>query len=381
MASKKKILVFIDWYLPGYRAGGPIQSCFNLVAHLSNFYEFLIVTRDTDYCETKAYEGVTSNSWNTLPDGSKVYYLSSDQLKVSTIKKIIQETTFDCAYINGVYSFYFSILPLFFLRSFTGIKVVAVRGMLASSAIAVKGFKKKIYLHLSNSFGLFKNVCFQASTKIEFDDIRKVMGNAAQIKLAGNLPKKSNPQLHPGKEKEIGTLRMVNIARIAPEKNLRFALEILKDVKSVVVFDFYGPIYNQSYFESCLQIIKDLPANVQVNNKGSIESALVSSTLQKYDVLFMPTQGENFGHIILEAFMNGCPVIISDQTPWQQLEEKKLGFDLPLDAKKKYVDVIERMAAWDSNEIKLWKESTFQFAKQYIDNPEIVKQNIHLFSD
>ena len=42
--QKKKILVFIDWYLPGYRAGGPIQSIANLVNHLDDELDISIVT-------------------------------------------------------------------------------------------------------------------------------------------------------------------------------------------------------------------------------------------------------------------------------------------------------------------------------------------------
>ena len=34
--AKKKILIFIDWYLPGYKAGGPVQSVANLVENLKD---------------------------------------------------------------------------------------------------------------------------------------------------------------------------------------------------------------------------------------------------------------------------------------------------------------------------------------------------------
>ena len=90
MKSKQKILVFIDWYLPGYRGGGPIQSCANLIAHLNDNYDFYVVTRDTDYCETQPYQGIKSNEWNTLSNGTKVFYISSDNVKASTINKIIK---------------------------------------------------------------------------------------------------------------------------------------------------------------------------------------------------------------------------------------------------------------------------------------------------
>ncbi len=58
MNTKKKILVFIDWYIPGFKAGGPIRSCANIVQHLSSDFEFYFITSDTDYCEDKPYENI-----------------------------------------------------------------------------------------------------------------------------------------------------------------------------------------------------------------------------------------------------------------------------------------------------------------------------------
>ncbi|MEM9024054.1 MAG: hypothetical protein AAGB22_09950, partial [Bacteroidota bacterium] len=62
--KRPRVLLFADWFLPGYKAGGPIRSCANLIAQLQDSYEFLVVTRDTDYCETTPYPEVTSNAWN-----------------------------------------------------------------------------------------------------------------------------------------------------------------------------------------------------------------------------------------------------------------------------------------------------------------------------
>ena len=41
--------------------------------------------------------------------------------------------------------------------------------------------------------------------------------------------------------------------------------------------------------------------------------------------------GENFGHVFLEALAAGCPLIISNKTPWLELKEKGVGWDLPID--------------------------------------------------
>ncbi len=79
MIYKKKVLVFIDWFLPGYKAGGPIRSIANLAAHLSNDIEFYIITRDTDYLETSPYPTVKSNQWQEIAPNINVYYFSSEK--------------------------------------------------------------------------------------------------------------------------------------------------------------------------------------------------------------------------------------------------------------------------------------------------------------
>jgi hypothetical protein len=70
---KSRILIFIDWYKPGFRAGGPIRSISNLVSQLNTNYEFYIITRDTDYLETTPYSNIKTNEWNDI-DNAKVFF-------------------------------------------------------------------------------------------------------------------------------------------------------------------------------------------------------------------------------------------------------------------------------------------------------------------
>ena len=110
------ILVFIDWYLPGTHASGPVRSVANLVEHLGGEYRFNIVTRDNDYCSALPYPGILPDTWTTLSDSCRVFYLTSGNINASTFRKLIRETPFDIAWINGIYSWKFSILPLLLLR-------------------------------------------------------------------------------------------------------------------------------------------------------------------------------------------------------------------------------------------------------------------------
>lgn len=379
--QKKKVLIFIDWYLPGYKAGGPIQSVANLVAHLKDEFEFSIITRDTDYCETIPYPSVKSDEWNMLPNGVKVFYISQNNLTRTTIKNLIRKSDFDVVYINGIYSLYFTLLPLFYLRKKHDKRVVvAARGMLAESALNVKKSKKTFFLRAVRTLRLFDNVLFHATNEIEKQDIRKTMGDAFEVRTAANLPQKNILEKLPHRVKVSGELHMVNIARIAPEKNLLVALKILKNVKSNVSFDFYGPVYNQDYWKECQLAILELPANIKATYKGSLSSDKVLDVLSKYHCMYMPTQGENFGHIILQALMAGCPVLISDQTPWKHLEDKKIGWDLPLSNLTDFAKYIDLLSESNQSDFDTLSTNAFYYANHYIANTEILEQNRLLFA-
>lgn len=377
--NKKKILIFIDWYLPGYKAGGPIQSVANLVAHLKEEFDISIITRDTDYSDKLPYPTIKSNEW-IEHDGIRVYYFSKAQLNYSGIHRLIAENPSDYVYLNGIYSLYFTLIPLFVLRKKKGHRIViAVRGMLSQGSLNVKKTKKNLFLRMVKMAKLFSGVTFHATTDQENKDIRGILGHNIQIKTAGNLPAVVSLKTFQSRKKDPGTVRLINIARIAPEKNLLKALQILQSVTQPVIFDFYGPVYDQAYWLQCKEALKALPTHIRATYKGSLESSKVIETLQQAHFLFMPTTGENFGHIILQSFLASCPVIISDQTPWRDLETKKCGWTIPLEQTEKYSQVIDRVSNMQQTEYDDLARSAFAFAEQYIDNPQTVIDNKALF--
>ena len=378
--SKRKILIFIDWYLPGYKAGGPIQSVANLVANFKDEFEFSIITRDTDYCEENPYSNIKSNEWNTLSDGTRVYYFSKENLTRSNIRKLIRLTEFDVVYLNGMYSLYFTLIPLLFLRKKKNKRVViAARGMLSKGSLGIKKIKKQFFIRAVKTLRLFDNVAFHATTEIEKQEIISVFGNKTNIKVAANLPQIDNHKALQNREKDSSATRLVNIARISPEKNLLFALKILKNVKAEVIFDFYGPIYNQEYWNECKLMLNKLPQNIKAQYRGSIESDKVLGVLNSYHFMFMPSTGENFGHIILQSLSVGCPIIISDQTPWKQLHNKNIGWDISLNNEEKFSEIIDFTASMNQSNYDSMSKAAFDYAQEYIQNPEIKEQNRALF--
>jgi len=105
----------MDWYKPGFKAGGPIRSISNLIDYLSSKFDIFIITRDTDYLETKSYNTINSNQWNEI-DGASVYYLSKSSTTLKSIKKLIKEVNPDIIYCNSLYSPFFTLIPLFLAK-------------------------------------------------------------------------------------------------------------------------------------------------------------------------------------------------------------------------------------------------------------------------
>ena len=377
---KPKILIFIDWFTPGFKAGGPIRSVHNLTDHLADDYEFYVITTDTDYCENDPYPFVKSNAWNELAPHLKVYYFSRDHLNYTSLKSLIHQTDFDVAYINGIYSWYFSILPLLIIRKLNKKVVVSPRGMMSGQAFSSGKLKKKVFIALSKLAGWYKKTTWQSTNEQEKKDIQQHISRKSRIFPAPNLPKKARSNQKRIIKKEQNQLRLVNIARIAPEKNNEFAIKILlKQSGKDITLDLYGPVYNQEYWEKCQQLINKVPSSVKVNYMGAVDPDGLENVLAKYHFLLFPSIGENFGHAIYEALAFGIPVIVSDKTPWKNLERNAAGWDLPLHDQHKWTNVINQCYGMDQDEYDILSAGAKNLAHNYIDQSDFKEQYRQLF--
>ncbi|HXC04553.1 MAG TPA: glycosyltransferase family 4 protein [Bacteroidia bacterium] len=376
---KPVILLFIDWFLPGYKAGGPISSCAHLIEQLRDEFDFRIVTRDTDYTESIPYPGIASNTWIQREEGVWVYYFSDKELNWKNMARLMANTPCHKIYLNGIYSRYFTGYPLLLLRNRKESVVIAARGMLAPSAIAVKKTKKMLFLRVVTLLGLFRKVTFHATNLGEVKDIHKQFGTGCKVMLAGNLSSLKRPVLSP-RVKQKGALTLISVARIAPEKNLLYALEILSRIhQGHIRFLIYGPVYDAKYEEQCKEQSLLLPSNIQVEFKGSVDPEKVHDLLSQAHALWMPTRGENFGHIIVQAWGAGCPVIISDQTPWHQLDKQGLGMELPLQEPELFARAIGVFVNMEQEEYNRLSECCYHFALNRARDEGIVEENRRLF--
>ena len=98
--SKPNVLILVDWFTPGFRAGGPIRSVSNLVESMQSNFNFFIITSNKDLGAVSPYD-VEPNVWLTV-EQFKVYY-SDEAPRIAFIKATIQDKNIDAVYFNSLF--------------------------------------------------------------------------------------------------------------------------------------------------------------------------------------------------------------------------------------------------------------------------------------
>lgn len=367
--DKRKVLLLTDWYYPGFKAGGPIQSCVNLVRKLGHKYEFFVVAGDRDLGVSSPYEAIEIGCWTKGPANENVYYVPAAKLTRSVFFQLLENVQPEVVYLNNMFSVNFALLPYWWLRitGFSTRLVWAPRGMLHPGALQLKSFKKKLFLTTLKLIGFPEKMVFQATSTEEYNDIRRQFPMVPVI-LAENIP--HSPVIVPGPvKKEPGILSLVFISRIHPKKNLMFLLKILAAGLngSRITLDIYGDAESPAYEEECQRLVECVSANTIIRFMGSIENSRVFETLRPYHIFVLPSLGENFGHAIFEALASGKPVLISDQTPWRRLEALNAGWDIPLSVPHRFKEVLQWAVEVNQQEYDKWSVAAGKLAAQYLN--------------
>jgi glycosyltransferase involved in cell wall biosynthesis len=297
------------------------------------------------------------------------------------VLKLIQDTKHDTIYLNSMYSKFFTIYPLKWKiqKKINSKIVLAPRGMLGDGALAIKGLKKQLFLAYCKLFGLFKGILWQSTSLQETLEIKKRIAKDAHIIEVSNLPNTAT-ELFPIVKNNV-VLKLCFISRISEKKNLNYALDILKCIENIeICFDVYGPIEDDEYWTSCLKNAALLPKNINYNYKGVLKPHKITPTLTQYHALLLPTQNENYGHIIVESLQHGRPVIISDQTPWRNLKTENVGFDISLNEKQKFIEAITTLAQLNQSEYDTMCKSCISYINHQLNLDEIKSQYLELFN-
>jgi glycosyltransferase involved in cell wall biosynthesis len=290
-----------------------------------------------------------------------VYYAS--RLTTTALECCIRESGADVIWLNSLFSR--ASLRVLISRQLGRIHqpvLLAPRGELSPGALALKRWRKRAGIRFLLSTRSLNAVDWLASSDHEAEDIFRVVGNVAISRIPESVSAPpSGRAAWPFKQS--GRLRAVYAARIAPMKNLLFLLEALVRCRQPVHLDLIGPIDDPAYWAKCRHLMARLPAHLSVTYSEEVAHDELLRRLPTYDVMLLPTLGENFGHAIVEAWSAGCPVLVSDRTPWRQLEVQGGGWDRPLD-RELWTDMLQRCVAMSDADLRPLRQRAVERARR-----------------
>lgn len=378
-SSVPSILVLLEHYLPGYKSGGPLHAIAGLVEALGNEFNFMIITSDRDLGDDKPYPGIQRDCWTTVGAAAVMYLDRRNPLSV--IRRILK-TPHDVLYMKSFLSRPFSMWPIWMhalgiLRSKS--IVIAPSGEFSAGALALNTPRKRIYVAIARWLRIYKGALWHATTQYEAADVeREGPEYAPRVFIASELPHCAAQKTQDGfrrRQKVPSELRVVFVARVARNKNLDGAIRALSNLQGRVWFDIYGPLEDGRYWEECQRLITSLPANVQVRYRGFVPHEEVHGILQNYHLFFLPTQGENFGYSILEALRAGLPILISDRTPWRDLEAAGVGWDVASEQVGRFSELLQKCVEMDALEYHELSARAFAYGLRSSTDPDVVAQS------
>lgn len=369
------ILIIMGGFFPGKKYGGPPVSVNNFCTLLEEF-QCYIVTKNHDMGESAPYCNI-KRGWNDRKN-CKVLYLKESQYNISSFDRVFREIKPDVLYLQGM--FQQCIFPCLKLAKKYKTKVLlAPRGELCEGAFKKK-YKKLPYIYVLKLMKLLKGVHYQSTSEEESTAIKKYLDkNGKSIYFLPNIPSFSENKIE-REEKKRECIKIVFLSRIVPKKNLIYAIKLLQEIKGAVQFDIYGPIEDERYWDECKSEIESLPSNIKVTYMGMTTHDKVHEVFSHYDVFLFPTLSENYGHVIVEAMLAECLIIISDQTPWTNLDTHGCGGSYSLNNPECFVEKLQEITLYDESEIKLRRKNIRNYISAKLNFLEIKEAYLKAFN-
>ena len=325
--TRPRVLVVADYYLPGFRAGGPVRAISNTIRRLSSDADFSVVTRDHD-ADGSRYRDVEAGRWT---DGAAGRVLYAPRLTPALLQRCVADTACDVIWLNSFFSR--ASIGVLALRRIGRIRrpvLLAPRGEFSPGALALKRRRKAIAIRLLRWTGCLRSIHWLASSDAE-----------RRTSPAPSAPRRSPACRRASRRcpRPTSNGRQSRIDASGPcsphgSRRRRTCISCWRSWRAATA-TFTSTSSARSRIRitgpGAAALMQRLPATVTVDYTGEATHHDLQRRLSTYDVMILPTLGENFGHVIVEAWAAGCPVLVSDRTPWRQLTARGLGWDVSLD--------------------------------------------------
>ena len=372
--KKEFINIYLPYFLPDSSYGGPVVSISSLSILLKSFKYINIYTTSLYFYSQQQIDlkNKSNVEKNINIKRSKTHFRNFFLSVVSMLK-----SKNNTLYINSFFYLPQS-LPFFIfskLLSFRGNKlVISPRAELQLSKIESKRkILKILFIHLYKFFAS-KNIIFLSASYTEIDDNKKRFPLNKHYILP-NLPRQTE-----FREPSIASkmLKIVFFSRISPEKGLHVFLTSLLKYKILIPIklDIIGGYSNNKYFNEITKLTKNLiDKGYDINYLGHLDYK--KDLLINYDVMILPTLGENYSHSTIESSQAGLFCLISNKTPWFKNTKASLNkiSCLSLEEPYSFINAINNLLNLSNQDYLFYiKEQQNEVYKSIIESQEEVKR-------
>ncbi len=216
--------------------------------------------------------------------------------------------------------------------------VLSMHGMMTPALLQQRKFKKQIAYQLFDRQTLKHTNLIHATSAMELEHIRNFGCKNPVIVLPigcdiPQAPKASAINAWRDRFSELKNKRvLLYLSLIHHKKGLLRLIDTwakLSEKYSDWHLLIAGPDH-QNHLIQIKEAIRKTKTQKSITLAGPLYGAEKNIAYQQAQAFVLHSDWENFGIVIAEALAGGLPVITSDQTPWQIINQKKCGWWIPL---------------------------------------------------
>lgn len=328
------------------KGGGPSRSVPILAKGLAEIgCDVTLVTVESDDMNTHILDGTSV----------KLIILPQDYTK-SELESVLLNNHFDIVHAQGVWlPIYHKMANVLYRNNIPFI--MTPRGALEPWCLKRKALKKKLALMLYQKRDLQKSKAVLTTALMEANHLRD-LGLTAPIAIIPNGIDVSEYPCRPIESKASVKKQIVFISRISPKKGIEFLIDAWEQLyKKYPEWSIkIAGNGSESYIQELMNKIKSKGLQSMIEILPPIFGKDKYRLYTESSLFVLPTYSENFGMVIAEALSCGLPVMTTTGTPWNELNEKGIGWCINLN--------IENVMNTISEAIDLGQDRLFEMGQR-----------------
>ena len=363
-----KLLIPLLKFYPA-QTGGPANTLYWIAKNLAQHnIQPVIVTTETDILDPS----IERNKWHRF-EGLEVMY-TTRFCGVLPWRQVMETVrlmaTCDTLHLNSLFYgpniIFATIASLMRKRT-----ILSVRGELHPAALKM-GRRSIKRLILTWYRCLPRNFVFHSTSKEESELIQKVFPSRKIIEI----PNFIDYSVPPPREKENSFLFL---GRVNPIKALEKLLQGLalshsfKDSQYILTIAGAG---DHEYMSTIQNLISELNLTEKVIFPQTfVVGTPKANLLSKAKFLFLVSESENFGNVVLESLTHGVIPVTTTGTPWSILQESKIGFHISNEPTQ-LCAVIDELINMSNDDF----ENRSKRARVLVEKEYSIKNNVSIYA-